>query len=147
MTKTTATLAGKQSSGMSTDRMIEAAQTLGLSRQDTLSLAQELYSFGFITYFYNAASVVPASEAQLIPGVLAAIAVNAPGIASPADPQANPEFFVNEFPFAHHAVMPSPRNGLQSVALSALGEKAEALYGIIAQAFIDQVRPPAPQVA
>lgn len=142
MTSTTATLAGTHFyRGMSTAALIDAAGCIGVSEQTVRKIACSLYEAGYISYPHNASEVVPAREAARIPEVLDAIAEFAPLLLQNAPIEATPDFFVDDFVWAHHAIIPLAKNGMQAVPLRRLHEMAEAIYILIASAYLTRVMP------
>lgn len=151
MTTTTAALAGQHGIGLSTARLYEKAQALGISKEAASKTLQALYSNGMISYPYNASTDMPAWVADGIPDVLAAISHFVPSLLVPVDFAVNPAFFNSAFASPHHAIVPWRCNSLQGRAFSGIGGQteafsgidvhAEAIYTIIAQAYLDCLRP------
>jgi len=121
--------------GLTLVRLQERCRALGLSPEQTLAYANELFQADFITLPRTDVGNLPATARDDIDDILAAIEARVPGMAKGVVARPDSSLFRDPFPFTKTAIVPTAEDEDQH--WSALSENAKAVFKVVAEAYLE----------
>lgn len=123
-------------------RLEALANGKGISSAEAFKAAQKLYQEGYITYPDVNVGHLPGNREWTIAPILESIEAVFPGVSKDVAPQADAPVFLDPFPYAHTAIVPTeerPRDGEQFLELS---ETERTIYRIVAEEYVRAISEP-----
>ena len=119
-------------------RLLDEAAATGHDAKTVSDAMQALYERGYISYPYTECEFIPAVQAGEAQSIVAAIAMVAPEVETRITVNAKSPVFVQEFVWAHHAIIPW-KETLWTSSIDDAHPLAREIYLLVAKAYLDAI--------
>lgn len=129
----------KRELGLTLVDVIEEYKPHGYTPEHVLQTLMDLYVAGYVTYPRTDCPYIPKEMVEGISTILCAVDLLVPGSAKNLTVNPKARVFIENFRYAHHAIIPAWRNEQWKHPLKSMSEFAQDVYKFIALSYLEVI--------